>query len=106
VWFYDVTADGFSLDDKRTPIDGSDLPDVLARWQNLGAERERARTDQSFLVSKEDIVAEGYDLPINRYNEVVYEEVEHPAVADIPEGVEQLNGEIAEGVARLRKVLR
>jgi len=94
VWFYDVTADGRSLDDKRTPLLGDDklgcvpagtltgdelaknnLPDVLARWRERdGTERDRARTDQSFLVSKADIVAEGYDLSINRYKEVVYEE--------------------------------
>ena len=106
VWFYDVTADGFSLDAKRTPLEGSDLPDVLTRWQNLDAERERGRTDQSFLVPKDDIVAEGYDLSINRYKEVEYEEIEHRAVADILGDVERLNGEIAEGVARLREVLR
>lgn len=106
VWSYDVTTDGFSLDDKRTPIQGSDLPDVLARWQDLDAERDRARTDQSFLVPKADIVAEGYDLSINRYKEVVYEEVEHRAVADILDDVERLNGEIAEGVARMREALQ
>ena len=106
VWFYDVAADGFSLDDKRSKIAEDDLPDVLARWQNLDAERDRARTEKSFLVPKADIVAEGYDLSINRYKEVVHEEVEHRPVAEILADVERLNGEIAEGVARLREVLR
>lgn len=106
VWFYDVAADGFSLDDKRSPITDNDLPDVLARWQNLDGEHNRARTDKSFLVPKADIVAEGYDLSINRYKEVVHEEVEHRAAAEILADVERLNGEIAEGVARLREVLR
>ena len=106
VWFYDVKADGFSLDDKRTKITDDDLPDVLARWQNLDGERDRARTDQSFLVPKADIVAEGYDLSINRYKEIVHEEIEHRPTADILADVERLNGEIAEGVARLREVLR
>ena len=105
VWFYDVTADGFSLDDKRTKIADDDLPDVLARWQNLEGERDRARTDQSFLVPKADIVAEGYDLSINRYKEIVHEEIEHRPTADILADVERLNGEIAEGVARLQAVL-
>lgn len=105
VWFYDVTADGFSLDDKRTKIVDDDLPDVLARWQNLEGEKDRARTEQSFLVPKADIVAEGYDLSINRYKEIVHEEVEHRPTADILADVERLNGEIAEGVARLREVL-
>ena len=105
VWFYDVTADGFSLDDKRAKIADDDLPDVLARWQNREGERDRARTEQSFLVPKADIVAEGYDLSINRYKEIVHEEVEHRPTADILADVERLNDEIAEGVARLREVL-
>lgn len=105
VWFYDVTSDGFSLDDKRTPLSDSDLPDVLERWQNLEGERDRARTDKSFLVPKADIVAEGYDLSINRYKEVVLEEVEHRSTEEILADVERLNEEIAAGVARLREVL-
>lgn len=105
VWFYDVAADGFSLDDKRAVVADDDLPDVLARWQNRGGERDRARTDKSFLVPKADIVAEGYDLSINRYKEVVREEVEYRPTADILTDVEELNGEIAEGVARLWEVL-
>ena len=66
VWFYDVRADGFSLDDKRNPVEANDLPDVLTRWQNLDGEANRKRTDQSFLVPKADIVAQGYDLSLNR----------------------------------------
>src|SRR5699024_1731918 len=69
VWFYDVRADGFSLDDKRNPIEANDLPDVLARWQDRDAEQGRGRTDQSFLVPKAEIVEQGYDLSINRYQE-------------------------------------
>ena len=64
VWFYDVRADGFSLDDKRNPVEANDLPDVLARWQDRDGERDRARTDQSFLVPKADIVAQAYDLSL------------------------------------------
>ena len=105
VWFYDVAADGFSLDDKRAPVAASDLPDVLARWQNLAGEKDRARTEQSFLVPKADIVAEGYDLSINRYKEVVHEEVSHRPTDEILADVERLNGEIGAGVARLRELL-
>lgn len=105
VWFYDVSADGFSLDDKRNPIDANDLPDVLARWQNRAGEQDRARTDQSFLVPKADIVAEGYDLSINRYKEVVYEEEEHRSTEEILADVDRLGAEIADSVARLREVL-
>src|SRR5262249_3572386 len=93
VWFYDVDADGWSLDDKRTPLlpedklgsaprallaedehAKSNLPDVLARWaQRAGAERERSRASQSFCVPKADIAAQGYDLSLNRYKEVAHE---------------------------------
>ena len=78
VWFYDMQADGYSLDDKRTPQpDNSDLADILARWRNREAERKRARTDQSFLVPKAEIASNDYDLSINRYKEVEYEAVEY-----------------------------
>ncbi|MEO0989306.1 MAG: N-6 DNA methylase, partial [Cyanobacteria bacterium J06639_14] len=76
VWFYDMQADGFSLDDKRTAQpDKSDLPDILQRWQKREAEAGRERTEQSFLVPKAEIAENDYDLSINRYKEVVYEEV-------------------------------
>ncbi|GAA3669494.1 type I restriction-modification system subunit M [Microbacterium marinilacus] len=105
VWFYDVRSDGFSLDDKRTQLGSSDLDDVRKRWQNLAGETDRARTDQSFLVPVDDIRAQGYDLSINRYKEVVHEEVEHRPVADILGDVERLNAEIADGVKELRGLL-
>ena len=106
VWFYDVRADGFSLDDKRNPTpDRDDLPDVLERWQNLSAEADRARTDQSFLVPKADIVAQGYDLSINRYKEIEYDEVEHRPPLEIIADIEKLNAEIAEGLDELRAML-
>ncbi|WP_460466873.1 class I SAM-dependent DNA methyltransferase [Calidifontibacter terrae] len=105
VWFYDVRADGFSLDDKRNPVEANDLPDVLARWRDLTTERGRARTDQSFLVPKADIAAQGYDLSINRYKEIEYDEVEHQAPLEIIADIERLEGEIAQGLAGLRAML-
>ncbi|HHX46895.1 MAG TPA: SAM-dependent DNA methyltransferase [Brevibacterium sp.] len=105
VWFYDVRADGFSLDDKRNPVEANDLPDVLARWQNLEAERDRARTDQSFLVPKADIVAQDYDLSINRYKEIVFEEVETRDPLEIIAELEELESEIATGLAELKAML-
>ncbi len=106
VWFYDVQADGFSLDDKRNPVEPNDLPDVLTRWsQRTTTERDRARTDQSFLVPKADIVAQGYDLSINRYKEIVREEIEHRAPLDILADIEALDAEIAAGVANLKAML-
>lgn len=105
VWFYDVHADGFSLDDKRNPGDANDLPDVLARWQNRDGEKDRARTEQSFLVPKADIVAQGYDLSLNRYKEIVREEVEHRAPLEIIADIEALEDEISQGLAELKAML-
>lgn len=105
VWFYDVQADGFSLDDKRNLIEANDLPDVLARWRAIATEADRARTDQSFLVPKADIAAQGYDLSLNRYKEVVHDEVEHRPPLEIIADIEQLEDEIAKGLAALKAML-
>ncbi len=126
VWFYDVDADGWSLDDKRTqllpddkvgPVPASalteeehaknNLPDVLARWkQRDGSERERPRTAQSFCVPKADIAAQGYDLSLNRYKEVVHEAVEHRPPADILAALAKIEGEIQQGMTELREMLK
>ena len=107
VWFYDVRADGFSLDDKRNPVEANDLPDLVARWGKRDAdERERARTDQSFFVPKDEIVEQGYDLSINRYKEIEYEEVEHRPPLEIIADIEQLEGEIAQGLDELKAMLK
>ncbi|MEV6022381.1 class I SAM-dependent DNA methyltransferase [Streptomyces sp. NPDC052036] len=124
VWFYDVRADGFSLDDKRTPLLPEDrlgaratgltaeehaknnLPDVLARWKRrTTGERDRARTDQSFRVPKADIAAQGYDLSLNRYKEVVHEEVVTRSPLEILADLERLNKEIDAGTAKLKEML-
>ena len=125
VWFYDCQADGKSLDDKRTKLlpdeklgptpeqalsaeehAKNNLPDILARWaQRDAAERDRPRTAQSFCVPKADIVAQGYDLSINRYKEVVHEEVQHLAPKEILAELERMEGEIQEGLRALRAVL-
>jgi type I restriction enzyme M protein len=105
VWFYDVRADGFSLDDKRNPVKANDLPDVLARWQSVTDEKDRARTEQSFLVTKSDIVAQGYDLSLSRYKEIVHDETEHRAPLDIIADIENLEDEIAKGLAELKAML-
>lgn len=106
VWFYDVQADGFSLDDKRNPVEANDIPDVLARWRDrAGTERDRARTEQSFCVPKADIVAQGYDLSLNRYKELVHDEVEHRPPLEIIAEIEKLEVEIAAGLAELKAML-
>jgi type I restriction enzyme M protein len=106
VWFYDVQADGFSLDDKRNPVESNDLPDVLTRWAlRDGSELERARTEQSFCVPVADIVAQGYDLSLNRYKYIVHDEVEHRPPLEIIAEIEVLESEIAQGLAELKAML-
>lgn len=110
VWFYDLQSDGFSLDDKRTPLASSDLPDVLTRWQTLtdadSPEAERPRTAQSFLVPRQEIVDAGYDLSLNRYKEVEHDEVEHRDPLEIIAELQALEAEIAAATAALANSLR
>jgi type I restriction enzyme M protein len=107
VWFYDMHADGFSLDDKRTPQpDKSDLPDILERWQNRKAEKKRKRTDRSFFVPKSEIAGNDYDLSINRYKEVEYEAVEHESPKQILKRLAKLEEEIIVGIKELERLLK
>ena len=106
VWFYDMQADGYSLDDKRSPQpDKSDLFDILARWNNKQAEVKRKRTDRSFLVPKEEIAGNDYDLSINRYKEVEYAAVEYEPPKVILERLAALEQEIASGRKELEAML-
>jgi type I restriction enzyme M protein len=105
VWFYDMSADGLSLDDKRQPIDDNDIPDIIDRWNGLAKESESKRTEKSFLVPKKEIAENGYDLSINRYKEIVYEEVEYDAPAVILDRVAGLELEIMDGVKELRELV-
>lgn len=105
VWFYDMKADGFSLDDKRSPIADNDIPDVVARFKNLEAEASRTRKEQSFFVPVEEIIANDYDLSINKYKEVEREEVEYEPVKDILARLQQTEGEYAKGFEELKGML-
>jgi type I restriction enzyme M protein len=105
VWFYDMQADGFSLDDKRTEQETSDLPDILQRWQNRDAEGDRARIEQSFLVPKSEIADNEYDLSINRYKEIEYEEVEYDPPQEILRDLRQLEEDITEGIQKLEEMV-
>jgi type I restriction enzyme M protein len=125
VWFYDCEADGWSLDDKRTqllpdektgvvPKIGlntdehikNNLPDILARWQQRNnTERQRPRTDQSFCIPKADIAAQGYDLSINRYKEVIHEEEHHRPPQEILADLNKLEEEIQQGMKELEGML-
>jgi len=125
VWFYDVDADGWSLDDKRTALlpeeklgpvptvalsadehAKNNLPDALARWRVRGsAELQRARTDQSFCVPKADIAANGYDLSINSYKEIVHDDVEYESPQVILDELANLEADIKQGIQDLRAML-
>jgi len=105
VWFYDMKADGFSLDDKRQEIADNDIPDLVGRFNNLGAEKNRARTDQSFFVPVDEIIGNDYDLSINKYKEVVYEKVEYEPTEVILGKIEEIETEIQTELAELRKML-
>jgi type I restriction enzyme M protein len=126
VWFYDVEADGWSLDDKRNallpdpklgPVPSeslteeehlkNNLPDALKRWKERdSAERERPRTAQSFCVPKIEIADNGYDLSLNRYSEVVHEEVEHIPPEQIIAELKTLEAEIQQGLAELEILVK
>lgn len=106
VWFYDVQADGFTLDDKRNPIEASDLPDVHDRWlQRDDEERKRARTEQSFCVPRADIADQGYDLSLSRYKEVRHDQIEHRPPLEIIADLERLETEIQQGLADIKVML-
>jgi type I restriction enzyme M protein len=126
VWFYDVTSDGWSLDDKRTPLlseeklgpvprssladeeqGKNNLPDVMARWIDRdGNELNRARTEQSFCIAKADIVAQNYDLSLNRYKEIIHEDVDHQPPLEILADLTKLEEDIEDGLRKLEAMLR
>ena len=105
VWFYDMKADGRSLDDKRSEVKENDIPDIIARFKNLEAENDRKRTDQSFFVEKQEIVDNAYDLSINKYKEIEYIPVEYPSTSEIMANLRALEKEVQESMAELEKML-
>ena len=105
VWFYDMKADGFSLDDKRTPVKENDMPDIIERFHNRDKELERKRTEQSFMVDKDEIVNNGYDLSINKYKEIEYVKVEYPSTTEIMTELHELEMKITKGLEELEAML-
>ncbi len=105
VWFYDMQADGYSLDDKRSEVKDNDIPDILERYHNLDDESERSRTDKSFLVPFDEIKENDWDLSINRYKEIVYEEIEYAAPSEIIGEIETLDKERNDALTALKKML-
>lgn len=101
VWFYDMRADGLSLDDKRAPVAENDIPDIVARFHDLAGEEARERTEQSFLVPREEIVDNGYDLSINKYKKTEYVPVEYPPTSEIFAQLRELEAEIQKGLEEL-----
>lgn len=105
VWFYDMKADGKSLDDKRTPVAENDIPDIVARFHHLEGEEERQRTDQSFFVTKQEIADNDYDLSINKYKEIEYIPIEYPSTLEIMTRLNELEMEISAGLDELAEML-
>ena len=105
VWFYDMKADGFSLDDKRSEIADNDIPDIIQRFRHLEQETARERTEQSFFVPKQEIVDNGYDLSINKYKKTEYVAVEYPPTSEILDELEKLNEQINAETKALRALL-
>ena len=106
VWFYDMQADGYSLDDKRTKIEDNDIEDIINRFLNLENENERKRTEKSFFVSKEEIVENDYDLSINKYKEIEYEEIVYEKPEVIIGKIKELEKEITLGLEELEKLVK
>ena len=106
VWFYDMVADGFSLDDKRTPIAENDIPDIVERFRNRAKEMERKRTDKSFMVLKQEIVDNEYDLSINKYKQIEYVPVEYPPTSEIMANIREIEMEIGKEMDELEALLQ
>lgn len=104
VWFYDMKADGYSLDDKRSEINENDIPDIILRFHHLDAEKERSRKEQSFLISKADIVANDYDLSINKYKEVERVKVVYDDPNVVFGRIEDLQNQVAEAIEEYKKL--
>ena len=107
VWFYDMTADGFSLDDQRQPIKENDIPDIIERFSHRDSEEEqsRSRTEKSFFVPKEEIVVNDYDLSINKYKEIVIEKKEYENPKVILKRVIEMEDEIQQKLKELEDIL-
>ncbi|MCI7775466.1 MAG: type I restriction-modification system subunit M [Enorma sp.] len=106
VWLYNMEGDGFTLDDKRDPDENhDDIPDILKRWANFGAEADRERTEKSFMVPKQEIADNDYDFSFIKYAETEYERIEYPPTSEILAELDELNAQMAAGLAELHKML-
>lgn len=106
VWFYDMKADGYSLDDKRQQVKENDIEDIIKRFHNLEEEKDRKRTEQSFFVDVEEIRENDFDLSINKYKEIEYEEVHYDPPAVILDRIEKMEEEVQRNIMKLREMLK
>lgn len=106
VWFYNMEADGLSLDVKRTEVEENDIPDILARWQNLDDEENRTRKDKSFFVPVEEIRNNNYDISINKYKEIAFEQKVYRPSKVITADIEMLQKEMAIDLAKIMEMLK
>ncbi len=106
VWFYDMTADGFSLDDKRSEVKENDIPNIIESFKAFESgkvtyEELEERTAKCFVVPKDEIVKEGYDLSINKYKKTVYVAESYPPTSEILAEIRSLEAEIMRGIEEL-----
>jgi len=106
VWFYDMKSDGYSLDDKRSPVSDNDIPDIVARFNNLEAESERERTEQSFFVGKDEIAENDYDLSVNKYKKTKYVAVEYPPSDEIIARIHSLENRFNNALSEMEALLK
>ena len=106
IWFYDMKADGFSLDDKRNEVKENDIPDIINRFHNLEVEKTRKRTEQSFFVSKQEVIDNDYDLSINKYKEIEYIPEEYPPTSELLADLKAIDKEISNSLAELEALLK
>lgn len=106
IWFYDMKADGYSLDDKRTPIEANDIDDIITRFSNLQGEIDRNPTEQSFFVPVEEIREQGYDLSINKYKEIKHEEIQYDSPKEIINKIIDLEIEIEKQLRELKESIK
>ena len=106
VWFYDMEADGYSLDDKRNEVEENDIPDVLEKWAERDPSKESDRTAKSFFVPVREIKENDYDLSINRYKEIVYEPIEYDPPLEIIQKLKEMEHGILKDLEELEAMLK
>jgi len=106
VWFYDMQADGYTLDDKRNKITETDLPDIVQRYKTRDAKNDNDRNLKCFMVPKSEIVEKEYDLNLSTYKEEIYEEVVYEKPTVIFEKLESIEAEIKNGLAELKELVK